>query len=113
MGSTEQSIITYDDQGTSDKDENTLNPLPVLSRISSHCSISTYVDEKNLRKVQVEPVEITEASCSGNVSSKVYLSYISAGGSVFKISFLLFICISTQMLSTGSEYWISYWYIKL
>jgi len=41
------------------------------------------------------------------------MSYISAGGNVFKILFLLFICVFTQMLGTAGDYWISYWYFEL
>ncbi|VVC32363.1 Hypothetical protein CINCED_3A001687 [Cinara cedri] len=109
LESTEKSKITYEDQDVFDKDEVTLNPLPVFSRSNSHHSISTSMGENKLSQIQSEPVEVIETRCSGNVSPRVYLSYIFAGGSVFKILFLLFICIFTQMLSTGGDYWISYW----
>lgn len=55
--------------------------------------------------------ETTETRCSGRVSPGVYFSYIAAGGSVFKISFMLFVCVVAQALSTGSDYWIGYWYV--
>ncbi|XP_022162518.1 probable multidrug resistance-associated protein lethal(2)03659 isoform X2 [Myzus persicae] len=72
-------------------------------------SVSSPVDEIKLNGAQKEPTEVAETRSSGKVSLRVYLSYISAGGGVFKISFLLFVCIFTQMLGTGGDYWISYW----
>jgi len=80
-----------------------------LSRQGTNKNVSSPVDEIKLSEAQKEQTEVAETMSSGNVSSSVYLSYISAGGNVFKVSFLLFICIFTQMLGTGGDYWISYW----
>ncbi|CAH1736130.1 unnamed protein product [Aphis gossypii] len=88
---------------------NSLEQLSNLSRQSSIKSIASSIDENKLNGTQAEPVEVAETRSSGKVSHSVYLSYITAGGNAFKISFLLFICIFTQMLSTGGDYWISYW----
>lgn len=57
-----------------------------------------------------EPVEIAEARTTGKVSRNVHFSYVLAGGNVFKISLLISICIFTQVLCTGCDFWISYWY---
>ncbi|KAE9540068.1 hypothetical protein AGLY_005320 [Aphis glycines] len=104
-------------EGTTDDEIDTTNvinnspeQLSNLSRQGSIKSIASSIDENKLNGTQAEPVEVAETRSSGKVSHSVYLSYISAGGNSFKISFLLFICIFTQMLSTGGDYWISYWY---
>jgi len=47
---------------------------------------------------------------SGCVSINVYQSYLSAGGSVFKVFYVLFCFILTQIMTTGGDYWISFWY---
>ncbi|KAL4089621.1 hypothetical protein QTP88_024632 [Uroleucon formosanum] len=80
-----------------------------LSRQGSIKSVASSVDENKLNGAKKEPTVVAEIRSSGNVSSSVYLSYVSAGGNTFKILFLLFICIFTQMLGTGGDYWISYW----
>jgi len=80
-----------------------------LSRQESLKSISLSIDENELNETQVAPIEVAEIQSSGKVSRSIYLSYISAGGNIFKISFLLFICIFTQLLGSGGDYWISYW----
>lgn len=89
---------------------NSLEQLSSLSRQGSIKSIESSIDENKLNGTQAEPVEVAETRSSGKVSRSVYLSYISAGGNAFKILFLLFICIFTQVLGTGGDYWISYWY---
>lgn len=70
-------------------------------------------DEKLNGEIEIEktPDKIAEISSSGNVSRDVYVAYICAGGSFVKISCLIFICLLTQTLVTGGDYWISYWYI--
>jgi len=80
-----------------------------LSRQESLKSISLSIDENKINETQVAPIEVAEIRSTGIVSRSIYSSYISAGGNTFKISFLLFICILTQVLSTGGDYWISYW----
>jgi len=86
-----------------------LEQLSDLSHHGSLKSISSSIDENKLNETQVAPIEVAETRSSGKVSHSVYLSYISAGGNIFKILFLVFICIFTQVLGTGGDYWISYW----
>eukprot|EP00102_Acyrthosiphon_pisum_P018651 XP_016655861.1 PREDICTED: probable multidrug resistance-associated protein lethal(2)03659 isoform X2 [Acyrthosiphon pisum] len=88
---------------------NSLEQHSELSRQGSIKSVASSVDEDTLNGAQTELTEAAETRSSRNVSRTVYLSYISAGGNIFKISFLLFLCIFTQVLATGVDYWISYW----
>ncbi|XP_025200376.1 probable multidrug resistance-associated protein lethal(2)03659, partial [Melanaphis sacchari] len=88
---------------------NSLEQHSSLSRHGSIISISSSIDENKLNGTQSEPIEVAETRSSGKISLSIYLSYISAGGNAFKISFLLFICVFTQILGTGGDYWISYW----
>jgi ATP-binding cassette subfamily C (CFTR/MRP) protein 4 len=89
---------------------NSVEQLSNLSRQGSIGSVSSSIDENKLNGTRAEPIEVAETRSSGKVSCSIYLSYITAGGNAFTISFLLFICILTQMLGTGGDYWISYWY---
>ncbi|XP_060872281.1 probable multidrug resistance-associated protein lethal(2)03659 isoform X3 [Metopolophium dirhodum] len=89
--------------------DNSLEQLSDLSRQGSIKSVASSVDENKLNGAQKEPTVVAETRSSGNVSRSVYLSYVVAGGNIFKISFLLFVCIFTQVLGTGGDYWISYW----
>lgn len=87
-----------------------LNPHTILSRQVSIQSVASSVEETKFVKVQEEPIEVAETRSSGSISLTVYSSYFSAGGNVCKISFLLFMCVFTQVLASGGDYWITYWY---
>jgi ATP-binding cassette subfamily C (CFTR/MRP) protein 4 len=70
-------------------------------------------DPKQFSGIQEEPIEIAETRSSGNISLTVYSSYFSAGGNICKITFLLFMCVFTQVLASGGDYWITFWYFIL
>jgi len=108
LRSSEETTID-NDVDTKNKINNSLEQLSDLSRQGSIRSVASSVGENELNRAQEEPTEVAETRSSGNVSRSVYLSYMSAGGNIFKISFLLFMCIFTQFLGTGGDYWISYW----
>lgn len=83
------------------------SPSTVLTRYNSLQSIAS-IDSKQSR-VQAEPVEIAETRSFGGISLNVYSSYLAAGGNSFLILFLLFICVLTQVIASGGDYWITYW----
>lgn len=89
-----------------------VDPIPVLSRQDSIQSVSSSIDEKKFGGAEVVPIEVAELRSSGNVPKSVYFSYIAAGGNICKIIFLILICIFAQILCTGGDFWISYWYIE-
>lgn len=92
--------------------ENSFEVIPLLSRHSSIQSIqSSIVSEIKSNVDEMKPVKEVESRPTGNVSRSVYFSYISAGGNICKISFLMFILIFTQVLGTAGDFWMSYWYI--
>ncbi|XP_015835557.1 probable multidrug resistance-associated protein lethal(2)03659 [Tribolium castaneum] len=63
---------------------------------------------KSLEKLEM-PTEVKEQRGSGNVSGKIYKSYMKAGGSIFSS----FICISlfvlAQLGASGTDYFLSFW----
>lgn len=63
----------------------------------------------NIEETKTEPVELAETRSTGNVKFNVYLSYVFAGGHYCKIFSLLLMCIVTQILASGGDYWINYW----
>lgn len=86
-----------------------LDPRSILSRQVSVQSVASSTEETKLIGTQEEPIEVAETRSSGNISLTVYSSYFSAGGNVCKVSFLLFMCVFTQALASGGDYWITYW----
>lgn len=114
LGSSEESVNEPKDE--TDKtgatvDSNDLESFSVVSLPDSVHSTSSYAAEcQSKGGVPAEPVEIAEARTAGKVSRNVYLSYILAGGNALKILFLISVCIFTQVLCTGCDFWISYWY---
>ncbi|KAG8259193.1 hypothetical protein J6590_014664 [Homalodisca vitripennis] len=62
-------------------------------------------------KTMEEPPEVAEMRSTGTVSGKVYKSYLTAGGNCCALMFLLVLCVLTQLLASGGDYWITYWYV--
>lgn len=57
-----------------------------------------------------KPNEESEICIKGSVSKNVYKSYFSAGGNNLRVFFCFFLYFSIQVLTTGGDYWLSYWY---
>lgn len=111
FGSSVETAVLSDSESNSRlASTHSLNPHSILSRQLSVQSISSSIDDNKPSEPQEEPIEIAETRSSGNISLTVYSSYFSAGGNVCKISFLLFMCIFTQVLASGGDYWITFWY---
>lgn len=111
--SSEEPSVTSDVESYNEKtNTSSIDILPALSRQGSIQSVSSSIDETEFRRAQADPIEVAEIRSPGNVPSSVYFSYISAGGNVYKILFLILICVFAQILCTGGDFWISYWYIE-
>lgn len=82
------------------------------STLSISSSSSTDGNGKCSSRAGPQPAQVAEMRSFGTVSRNVYFSYIAAGGSAFKISVLVFVCLYTQVLCTGGAYWISHWYAE-
>lgn len=76
---------------------------------SSVSIVSSSVKETDINDVQPEPFDMAETRSSGNIGFSIYSSYVFAGGHFCKVLCLLSACIFTQILASGSDYWITYW----
>ncbi|XP_008186888.2 probable multidrug resistance-associated protein lethal(2)03659 [Acyrthosiphon pisum] len=72
-------------------------------------NVESPVEETETNDVHAEPVNMAETRSSGDVGFSIYSSYIFAGGRYCKVLSLLSVCIFTQVLASGSDYWITYW----
>ncbi|XP_026807567.1 probable multidrug resistance-associated protein lethal(2)03659 isoform X2 [Rhopalosiphum maidis] len=89
---------------------NSLNVNLASNLLGSNKSISSSHNDVNINEVlAVKSKNVNKSRSSGRVSINVYLSYLSANGSVFKIFFVFFCFILIQVLTTGGDYWISFW----
>lgn len=77
---------------------------------SSNESISSSVDGIKMNGVLEKPSEKPEMRSFGRVSKTVYLSYLSASGSNFKVLLLFLVYLFIQILNISGSYWISTWY---
>jgi len=73
-------------------------------------SILSLADENKLNGAASQPQEEVECRSFGRVTKRVYTSYLSAAGSACKVSFCLLMYVIAQVLITGGDYWISFWY---
>ncbi|XP_025422003.1 probable multidrug resistance-associated protein lethal(2)03659 isoform X2 [Sipha flava] len=85
------------------------NPHTILQSRNSCHSTESSTDELNFEHDQNNQIEIPETCSNGDISISIYSSYFSAGGSSKTLYFLLFICIFTQVLASGGDFWISFW----
>lgn len=60
-------------------------------------------DTENHKDVDDEEV------ATGTMSSETYKAYFSAGGSMWSLGFVLAIFITSQLLTNGSDYWVTFW----
>ncbi|XP_060872658.1 probable multidrug resistance-associated protein lethal(2)03659 isoform X2 [Metopolophium dirhodum] len=72
-------------------------------------NVESPVEETETNDVHAEQVNMAETRSSGNVGFYIYSSYILAGGRFCKVLSLLSVCIFTQVIASGSDYWITYW----
>lgn len=86
------------------------NDRTAYSRQTSIQSIASSIEDIQISESQEQPADTSETRTSGSVSKKVYSSYYLAGGSCFKILFFFGICILTQVLASGGDFWMTYWY---
>jgi len=64
----------------------------------------------NIRGALAAKSNNADKRSTGSVSINVYKSYLSANRSVFKVFLVLFCFVLTQVLVSGGDYWISFWY---
>lgn len=81
--------------------------MPILYPQGSNESLPSCIDESKLNETQKEVAEIRS---SGNISKSVYTSYLSAVGSNCNVFLFFFMFTLTQLLTSGEDYWISFWY---
>lgn len=110
LGESKEEEITPGVVVNKENDEH-LDEYPILSPRSSAENVSVHANILN--KIQSEPIELPENIFPQHVTENVYLSYITAGGNVLKLIFFTFIFIFAQILMTGSDFWITFWYCIL
>lgn len=86
-----------------------LDSLSILPRQGSIDSVASSIDLNKHCETRLEPVKVAETHSTGGVSLNCYISLISAGGNIYKLLFIVFICICTLVMTTSVDYWISYW----
>ena len=59
-----------------------------------------------------EPKETEELMAKGNVARSLYWKYFRAGGSYCMLFMLLVLFIVGQVVSSGCDYWVGYWYVR-
>lgn len=85
---------------------------PILPSLGSNDKTASVVAVNKLNKSLGEPNEGTEnlSNNSERKSKCTYVQYMSASGSTCKIFFLFAMYTITQVINTGTDYWITYWY---
>lgn len=89
---------------------NSFNDISILCPQESNESLSSCVDESKLSEVLNEPNQVAEFRSSGKISKNVYKSYLSAVGSTCNVCLFFFMFILTQFITSGEDYWTSFWY---
>lgn len=112
IGSSEN-VKDVSDTDNGKKHSENFDTFTIISPQGSTESISSCVDENKLNGILTKPKEETECHSYGHVKKSDYISYFFAGGSTCKVLFCLLLYILTQVLITGGDYWICFWYFAL
>jgi len=111
LGSSMETVVLTDNECTNEKSINgsfETHPAHTAQNLSVS-NVASSVEEIEINDAHAEPVSTAETRSSGNVGFYIYSSYIFAGGRYCKVLSLLLVCIFTQVLASGSDYWITYW----
>jgi len=107
--STETAVLPGNDTKMDKSSHNNIARSISYSRQESIFSVGSSIEETKFSEIITEPEEVVETRSSGNISFNVYMSYIFAGGHLCKVISLILVCICTQFLASGGDYWITYW----
>ncbi|XP_022166667.1 probable multidrug resistance-associated protein lethal(2)03659 isoform X2 [Myzus persicae] len=107
--STETAVLPDNERKIDKSSNNNMARSISYIRQESILSVASSIEETKFNDIITEPVEIAETRSSGNISFKVYMSYIFAGGHSCKVISLILVCIFTQLFASGGDYWITYW----
>ncbi|XP_045033102.1 ATP-binding cassette subfamily C member 4 isoform X3 [Daphnia magna] len=76
----------------------------IRQRVGSVTSRSSVKEKK-----EEKPTFAEESRSSGSVSPKIYWEYFRSGGSCMSLFTMTVTCIITQVLFSGSDYWLTLW----
>jgi len=60
---------------------------------------------------EFEPKQVAEMRTRGRVRSGVYRAYCAAGGNCYIKLIMLSVFILAQLVISGGDYWMSFWYV--
>jgi len=107
--STETAVLASNGSKMDKSSNNNIARSISYIRQESVLSVASSIEENKFSEIITEPVEVAKTRSSGNISFNVYMSYIFAGGHLCKVISLILVCICTQILASGGDYWITYW----
>lgn len=111
LGPAAETETVSNEQSCTENESNNYLDVPVVkNRKGSIQSVSSAIEGSEHNDDQSKPVEVAETHSSGNISFSVYSSYFTAGKNGIMLSFLIFICIITEVFVASGDYWISVWY---
>ncbi|XP_054270008.1 probable multidrug resistance-associated protein lethal(2)03659 [Macrosteles quadrilineatus] len=74
------------------------------TRLTSHQSICSSVDG-----IDNEDKGSVESYATGRIRSYVFTEYFSAAGNMCRVVLMLLLCLMTQLLANGGDYWVTHW----
>lgn len=74
---------------------------PSISNRSTNTEVSDPADD--------DPQALEEEKAEGNISFRVWVKYFRSGGTVFFLLFLTTMLITSQVITSGSDYFVNYW----
>ncbi|KAL5284865.1 ABCC4.2 family protein [Megaselia abdita] len=94
----------------SDPEENTNKNDTELPKSVKHFRQNSQTSLKSTESILEDiPTEVQEVQQTGSVGLGLYKKYFSSGGGPFTLTLLVISCVFTQILASGSDYFLSYW----
>ncbi|KAH8232361.1 hypothetical protein KR032_004783 [Drosophila birchii] len=83
-----------------------------ISRPSSRNNSFTSLSSMAESMAQEAALQLQETRVEGKIGLELYKEYLTAGSSWFMLSFMVFLCLATQILCSFADYFLSYWVDK-
>lgn len=58
-------------------------------------------------------MEVEEKRAEGSIGMRIYAKYFKAGGGYLMFLVMVLFCIAAQLVASGGDYYIQYWYVVL
>lgn len=92
-----------------DKVETLDERVPSVNRLHQRQNSESSVNSAEEQQVVDTQMQVQEMQQFGSIGLSLYKKYFQAGGGMLLFCILTILCVGTQLLASGGDYFVSYW----